>query len=102
MVRGAHFLCLNVNDSYNYNNNMVDLSDQLRNVYQVDHWTIKYKWWWSLLSRGHGIVPVNYYIHYKTLCEEGKVKAMSHYEFQRLVCLAKTDPECFGGRIHLV
>ena len=29
----AHFLYLNVNDSYNHNRNSVDLSDQLQNVY---------------------------------------------------------------------
>ena len=32
MVRDAHFLLLNVNDSYNHNINSVDLSDQLQNV----------------------------------------------------------------------
>ena len=37
-VRDAHFLRLNVNDSYNYNMNSVDLSDKHKNVYQVDHW----------------------------------------------------------------
>ena len=45
MVRDAHFLPLNINDSYNHNMNSVDLSDQLQNVYQIDHWMSKYKWW---------------------------------------------------------
>ena len=45
---------------------------------------------------------VNLYIIYKTPCEEGKVNTMSHYEFWRLVCLAKIDPTNFGGRDHLV
>ena len=44
MVRDAHFLRLNVNDSYNHNPNSVDLSDQLQNMYRVDHWMCKYKW----------------------------------------------------------
>ena len=33
MVCDAQFLSLNINDSYYYNINPVDLSDQLRNVY---------------------------------------------------------------------
>ena len=32
MVCGAHFFRLNVNDLYNQNMNLVDLSDELRNV----------------------------------------------------------------------
>ena len=79
MVRDAHFLRLNVNNLYNQNMNSVDLSDQLHNVYQVDHWVQKYKWRWSLLFRCHGIIFFNAYIIYKTFREEGKVKPMSHY-----------------------
>ena len=45
MVHDAHFLCLNINESYNYNMNSVYLSDQTRNMYQVDQWVRKYKWW---------------------------------------------------------
>ena len=37
MVRDAHCLHWNVNYYYYYNINLVDLSDQLRNVYQVDN-----------------------------------------------------------------
>ena len=33
MVRDAHFLRFNVNDSYNHNRNLVELSDQLQNMY---------------------------------------------------------------------
>ena len=51
---------------------------------------------------GHGLVLANAYIIYKTLFEEVKVKPMSHYEFRRLVCLAKVDTTHFGGRDHLV
>ena len=69
MVRDAHFLRLYVNGSYNYNMNLVDLSDKLWNVYQVDHWMRKYNWWWSILFWGHSLVLVNDYIIYKTLYE---------------------------------
>ena len=65
--------------------NSVGLSDQLWNVYQVDHWMRKYKWWWSLLFLVHGLILVNVYIIYKTLRGEVKVKPISHYEFRCLV-----------------
>ena len=102
MVHDVHFFCLNVNDSYNHKMNFVDLSDPLRNVCRVDHWMCKYKGWWSLIFWGHVLVLVNAYIIYKTLCEQGKMKPMSHYQFQCLVCLANIDPTNFGGRNHLV
>ena len=65
MVRDAHFFRLNVNNSYMYNMNSVDIICQLRNVYQVDHWMRNYKWWWSILFWGHGLVRANAYIIYK-------------------------------------
>ena len=102
MVCNTQFLRLNVNDSYNYNMNSVDLSDQITNVYQVDYWMHKYKWWWTLLFWGHGVVLANAYIIYKKLFEEGKVKPMSHYEFQRMTCLSKFDPKRFDSCDHLV
>ena len=36
MVSDTHFSRLNVDYSYNHNMNLVDLSDQLRNMYRVD------------------------------------------------------------------
>ena len=81
MVRDSDCLRLNVNDSCNYNMNSFGLSDQLWNVYLVYHWIFKYKGWWYLLFWGHGLVLVDSYIIYKTLCEEVKVNPMSHYEF---------------------
>ena len=59
MVRDDHFLRLNVNDSYYHNMNLVGLSDQLQNVYQIDHWMCKYKWLWSILFWGHVLVLAN-------------------------------------------
>ena len=43
IVCDAHLLSLNINKSYNHNINSADLSDQLQNVYQVNHWMRKYK-----------------------------------------------------------
>ena len=52
MVRDAHFLRLNVNDSYNHTTDLVDLSDKIQNVHRVDHWMHNYKWWLSLFILG--------------------------------------------------
>ena len=82
--------------------NLVDISDQLHNVYQFDHCMCKHNLWWYIFFWGHGLVLVNAYIIYKKLCEEGKVKPMIPYEFRRLVFLANIDPTNFGGRYHLV
>ena len=54
------------------------------------------------MGGGHGPVLANACIIYKTLFEEGKVKPMSHYEFQHLVFLANIDPTNFGGHNHMV
>lgn len=37
-MEGMKFLCLNVNDDYNNGMGDVDVSDQLRNYYRLDHW----------------------------------------------------------------
>ena len=93
---------LDFNNSYNHNMNSIDLSDQLLNVYQVYNLMSKYKWWWSIFFGGRGLFLVNAYIIYKTLCEEGKVKPISNYEFRSLVFLVKIDPTYFGDHNHLV
>ena len=59
MVCDAHFLRLNVSYLYNQNMNLVDLSDQLHHLYQVDHWMCMYKCWWSLFFWGHGLILFN-------------------------------------------
>ena len=82
--------------------NYVDLSDQLHNVYLVFPWMRKYTWWYYLLGEGNGLLLVNYYNIYKTLCEEVKVNPISHYEFQHQVCLTNIDPKVIGGRNNLV
>ena len=62
----------------------------------------KYKWWWYILFCGHGYVLVNVYNIYKTLCEKGKVKPMSNYEFQHMIFLENIDSTSYCGRNHLV
>ena len=79
MVLDAHFLHLNVNNLYNHNINLVEFSNQLLNVYQLDHWMRKYKWWWYLLFWFLDLILVIAYIIYKTLFEEVKVNPINHY-----------------------
>ena len=59
MVRYAQSLRLDLNNSYNYNMNSVDLSGQIWMVYQVYHWMRKYKWWWLIFFWGHDLILVN-------------------------------------------
>ena len=84
------------------NMNSVNLSDQLCHVCQVDHWMFKYKWWWYLLFWGHGLILVNAYIIYKTLCEEENVNLMSNYEFWPLVFLVNIDHRNCGARDNMI
>ena len=65
MLRDTQFLRLDINAFYNYNMHFVDLSDQIWNVQRFDHFMCRYKWWWSILFWGHGLVLFNAYIIYK-------------------------------------
>ena len=80
----------------------VDLIDKFWNVYRVNNWIHKCKWWWSILFCGHVLVLVKSYIILKTLCEEVNTKPMTHYEFWCLVLLENIDLMHFGGCDHLV
>ena len=46
------FLSLNITDDYNYGMGQVDISDQLRGVYRMDHWLRNFKWWHALFCGG--------------------------------------------------
>jgi hypothetical protein len=45
--------------------NGVDIADQIRNQYWVDHWMQKQKWWWSIWWLGVQVLLVNAYLLYK-------------------------------------
>ena len=51
-----------------YNNymNSVDVSDQLRNSYNFQHWMRNRNWGWALFMWGFGVMLVNAYIFYKS------------------------------------
>ena len=92
MVRNANFLCLNVNDSYNYNMKSVELSNQPWNLYQVYHWMCKYKWWWYLFFCGHILDLVNAYIIYKKLCKKWQGESHETSWFWASIFLGKDRP----------
>jgi Transposase IS4 len=88
---GVKFLRLNVNDDYNQDMGHVDVADQLRGNYRMDHWQRQYKWWWSIWLWGFGVLIVNAYIFYKKVMEESGVPKkdwLSQYEFRKKIALA--------------
>jgi hypothetical protein len=90
------FLRLNINDDYNAGMGHVDVSDQLRNYYRMDHWSRKQKWWWAIYMWGMGVMLVNSYVCYKSYhLENGtaKKKILSQFEFRRSIALAWMKPD---------
>ncbi len=88
---------LSVNDSYNMNMNNVDIADQLRGNYRTDRWMRKLKWWWALFFWGHNTMLVNAYVCYKVFMENNGKTPVSHYEFRKMVVLAKVSPADYGA-----
>ena len=85
------FLRLNMNNDYNIDMGHVDVADQLRGNYRMDHWQRQYKWWWSIWLWGFGVLLVNAYVYYKKVMEEAgvpKKEWLSHYEFRKAIALA--------------
>jgi Transposase IS4 len=85
------FLRLNMNDDYNSDMGHVDVADQLRGNYRMDHWQRQYKWWWSIWLWGFGVLIVNAYVYYKKVMEESgvpKKEWLSQYEFRQQIALA--------------
>ena len=58
------FLQLNQIDMYNYCMGSVDIADQLRVFYHLDHWICNRKWWWSILFWAFCVILTNLYILY--------------------------------------
>ena len=44
------FLCLNINNGYNYRMGSADIADQLQGDYQFDKWMRNFKWWRSIFG----------------------------------------------------
>ena len=84
---------LNLVDNYNYNMNMVDLADQLRDHYLIDRWMIKRKWWWEVFFWCYEMLLTNSYVLYCKYYRMHKLKPITHYEFQRSVALVWINPK---------
>jgi len=88
------FLRLHVNDAYNAGNSKghVDVSDQLRNYYRMDHWLWMQKWWWAIYLWGMGVQLVDSYACYNKAyhVDNGTPKRniLSQFEFRRSIALA--------------
>jgi hypothetical protein len=84
-VTEISFLRLNQIDNYNGEMNAVDISDQLRNQYRMDHWLRQKKWWWSIWLWGFGTLITNAYRTYTRVMDDAcvsKSNRLSHYEFR--------------------
>jgi hypothetical protein len=85
------FLRLNLNNDYNMDMGHVDVADQLRTNYRMDHWQRQFKWWWSVWLWGFGVLLVNSYVYYKKVMEEAgvpKKEWLSHYQFRKAIAIA--------------
>lgn len=83
------FLRLNQIDNYNAEMGNVDLADQLRGSYRLDHGVRNRKWWWSILFWGVGVLLTNAYIVYcKVNRDAGVKKLLSHHDFREEIATA--------------
>jgi hypothetical protein len=90
------FLWLNINDAYNAGMGHVDVSNQLRNYYRMDHWLRMQKWWWAIYLWGLGICLVSVYVCYQSYHLElgtDRKNILSQYEFCRSIALAWISPD---------
>ena len=99
MTEKINFLCLNVTDKYNNGMGQVDIADQLQNTYNFDHWLRNYKWWHFLFWQGFQVLLLNSYIVYKKICDQGKVKPLNHYEYQKDIAMGWIDTENYSGEL---
>ena len=88
------FLCLNVNNDYNYGMGGADIVDLLRGLYRFDKWMRNYKWWHAILWWGFQVLLINSYKVYCRFHEENELKPLSHYEFQNAIGKKWLDPDC--------
>ena len=86
---------MNINDYCRKNMNSVDIRDHLHSQYKIDHWMLKYKWWWKMFMCSRGVLVVNVYVVYNTECGLNSLMPMSHYEFHRQLVIIKLDPDGF-------
>ena len=85
-----NLLRLNVNNDYNNDMNAIDIADQLRNNYRFDHWLRNFKWWWSIFMWVFGVLIVNSYVVYNSVCDAtGLLKKQRYSQYQFRLAIAR-------------
>lgn len=94
------YVCTDMQEMYNYGMNKVDLSDQYRSQYRMDHWKRQSKWLMALWLFGFQVCVVNAFVAYRTICTHlynmDTQELRTHYEFQKYLSLALIDPDGWG------
>ena len=94
-VESLCFLRMNTIDNYNKTMGNVDIADQLRGSYRVDHWIRNRKWWWSLWFWSLGVMLTNAYIMKCKVdmeCGVDEKDLMSQHDFRKDVAEAWINP----------
>ena len=94
-VESLRFLRMNTIDNYNKTMGNVDIADQLRGSYRVDHWIRNRKWWWSLWFWSLGVMLTNAYIMKCKVdmeCGVDEKDLMSQHDFRKDVAEAWINP----------
>ena len=68
-VEALKFLRLNQIGKYNNEMGDVDVDNQLRGLYRLDHWVRNSKLWWSMLFWYMGLLLINAYKLYLKMCK---------------------------------
>ena len=82
--------------------NSVDVSDQLRNQYRMDHWLRQKKWWWSIWLYGLGALLTNSWKVYGSVMDEAGVpisQRHTHYSFLLSIATAWIDKDEINPRL---
>ena len=66
----------------------VDVADQLRTHYRVDHWMRNTKWWWAIFWWCFQMLLTNAYLAYVNFMKIHGLSSMSHKDFIKAVALA--------------
>ena len=81
-VQALKLLRLNQIGKYNNGIGDVNVADQLRGVYRLDHWLRNRKWWWSILFCSMVVLLTNSYKLYLQMCKEEGGKPQYKYQYQ--------------------
>lgn len=95
-VEPMKFLRMNTIDNYNTTMGNVDVADQLRTQYRIDRNIRNFKWWWSPMFWGVGVLLTNSYVMYHRVCDEAgvdKKDRLSHVDFRKNVAMYWLNPD---------